>query len=349
MNTRAYRLDLARGLAGLRQTEEPEPEAGPGQIVVAMRAASLNYRDLMIAEGRPASGRDGDPVPLSDGAGDVIAVGEGVTRFKLGDRVCPGFSARWVAGAPSPEDLAVAHGSLSADGVLRERFVCDARIAAAIPDHLSYEEAACLPCAGVTAWNALFGPRPVGPGDTVLTLGLGGVSCFAIQFANAAGARVLSTSSSDAKLAVARALGAHETINYRATPDWDREVLALTNGRGVDHVVEVGGGQTLPQSIRSAALSGQVHMIGVLTDGQINPRGLISWRTLRGVTVGSRADLEAMNRMIALHALKPKIDRVFDFDEAPAAYAHLKGATHVGKIVIQLKQNSESRLHDRDR
>ncbi len=336
MNNGAYRLDLARGMEGLRRTEEAAPKAGPGQIVVAIRAASLNYRDLLIAEGRYATGRQGDPVPLSDGAGEVVAVGEGVTRFKPGDRVAPGFFARWISGPPSPEDLSFAHGAPAADGLLRQFFVCDARIAAAIPDYLSYEEAACAPCAGVTAWNALFGPRPVRPGETVLTLGLGGVSCFAIQLARAAGARVVSTSSSDAKLAVARDLGAHETVNYNETPEWDREVMALTGGRGVDHVVEVGGGGTLARSISSTALSGQIHMIGVLTDGQINPRGLIGWRTLRGVTVGSRADLETLFRMMSVHGLKPKIDRMFGFDEAAAAYAHLKAAQHVGKIVIRL-------------
>lgn len=339
MKAGAYRIDLARGMAGLRRVEEPASDPGPGQIVVEIRAASLNYRDLLIAEGLYASGRDGDPVPLSDGAGEVVAVGEGVTRFMPGDRVSPGFSARWTSGAPSSDDLAFAHGSPAADGLLRHHFVCDESIAAAIPDYLSYEEAACVPCAGVTAWNALFGPRPVRPGDTVLTLGLGGVSCFAIQLAKAAGARVLSTSSSDAKLALARGLGAHETINYCQKPDWDREVLALTDGRGVDHVVEVGGGRTLPKSIQSTALSGQIHMIGVLTDGQINPRSLIGWRTLRGVTVGSRADIEALFRMMSVHALRPQIDRVFGFDNAAAAYGYLKAGRHVGKIVIRIDQD----------
>ncbi|GAW40286.1 Alcohol dehydrogenase [Brevundimonas sp. SH203] len=336
MRHRAYRLDLSQGLSGLRRQEEVSVSPGPGQISIAIRAVSLNFRDLLIAEGRYGRDVKGDYIPLSDGAGEVVAVGEGVDRFRPGDRVTPGFSSCWAAGPPSATDLALTHGSPAVDGVLTECFVCDAAIAARIPDHLSYEEAACLPCAGVTAWNALYGPRPIKVGDTVLTLGTGGVSCFAIQFAKAAGARVISTSSSAAKLQAARRLGAWDVINYREEPDWEKAVLELTGGRGVDHVVEVGGGGTLEKSIAATAISGQVHMIGVLTDGAINPRSLIGWRALRGVTVGSRSDLDAMNRMIALHTLRPQIDRVFDFNEAPAAFHHLKAAGHVGKIVIKV-------------
>ncbi|WP_409019364.1 zinc-dependent alcohol dehydrogenase family protein [Brevundimonas vesicularis] len=332
----AYRIDIARGLHGLRKTSEPDPTPGPGQILIAIRAASLNYRDILVAEGRYGRMTSGDLVPLSDGSGDVVAVGEGVTRFKIGDRVMPGFSSTWVAGSPTPQDLAATLGSPLVDGVLRRLFVCNADKAVAVPASLSHEEAACLPCAGVTAWNALYGHRPVRAGDTVLTLGLGGVSCFAIQLAKAAGARVISTSSSDQKLKIAKVLGAADLINYSDRPDWDRAVLDLTHGRGVDHVIEVGGGGTLEQSIASTAVNGHIHMIGVLTDGQVNPRSLIAWRTLRGVTVGSSADLAALCRMVEANSLKPMIDKVFDFDDAPAAYQHLREAGHVGKVVVRI-------------
>ena len=329
-------MDLTRGLQGLRCSREADPIPGPGQILIAVRAVSLNYRDLLIAEGRYAGGAVGDIIPASDAAGEVIAVGQGVTRFVPGDRVCPAFSSTWLAGAPTPADLRLTLGSPAIDGVLRDQFVCDAETAVEIPSHLGFEEAACLPCAGVTAWNALHGPRPIRAGQTVLTLGLGGVSCFAIQFARMPGARVVSTSSTDARLEVARSLGAHHGVNYANRPDWDRAVLELTDGRGVDHVVEVGGGGTLERSIACTAIDGQIHMIGVLTDGAVNPRVLIGWRTLRGVTVGSAADFRDMARAVASHALRPTIDHTFCFDQAPEAYRQLKSGRQIGKIVIKL-------------
>ncbi len=334
--SRVWRLDLTRGLEGLRQSREADPAPGAGQILIAVRAVSLNYRDLLIAEGRYAGGAVGNIVPASDAAGEVIAVGAGVTRFAPGDRVCPNFSSTWIAGAPMASDLKLTLGSPAVDGVLRDRFVCDAAAAVAIPSHLNFEEAACLPCAGVTAWNALHGPRPVRAGETVLTLGLGGVSCFAIQFARMAGARVLSTSSTDARLEIARSLGTHEGINYVDRPDWDRAVMEFTNGQGVDHVIEVGGGGTLERSVASTAINGQIHMIGVLTDGAVNPRPLIGWLTLRGVTVGSAADFRDMAKAVAIHGLRPRIDRTFNFNEVPDAYRHLGSGRHSGKVVITL-------------
>ena len=224
------------------------------------------------------------------------------------------------------------------DGVLAEEVLFEQSGLVHVPDHLSFEEAATLPCAAVTAWNALHGGQyPVQPGQTVLVLGTGGVSVFALQFARMAGCRVIATSSSDDKLARVRELGADVTINYRAQPDWEQEVLRATNGRGVDHVVEVGGAGTLPRSIAACALGGQIALIGVLTGGQVDPATIMRRSiTLRGIYVGSRAMFEAMNRAISHAVLRPVIDRVFEFGEAPAAYRHLEAAGHLGKIVIRL-------------
>ena len=222
------------------------------------------------------------------------------------------------------------------DGGPAELIVCSERLAVHIPRHLSYERAACLPCAGVTAWNALFGPRPLTTGQTVLTLGTGGVSTFAIQFAAAAGARVISTSSSDEKLVAARNLGATDTVNYRAVPEWQQEVLRLTGGYGVDHVVEVGGGGTIDRSVASAAISGQVHMIGALSTGTLAPRALVPWKTRRGIMVGSAADHTSMNQMIQHHTIHPVIGKAFSFKDAIEAYRYLESASHFGKVVIHM-------------
>ncbi|WP_439815205.1 zinc-dependent alcohol dehydrogenase family protein [Zavarzinia sp. CC-PAN008] len=332
---RVYQLNGSRGADGLSLVERPDPVAGRGQILVRMRAGSLNYRDLLVAHGRYVGAAPPNLVPLSDGAGEVVAVGPDVRRFKVGDRVCPTFFQTWISGEMTPADGATALGG-AVDGVLAELVVCDETAAVAVPDHLSFEEAACLPCAGVTVWAALYGPKPLVAGQTVLTLGTGGVSSLAIQFAHAAGARVISTSSSDAKLEAARALGAAETINYRTHPEWQDEVLRLTDRRGVDHVVEIGGAGTATRSIAATAMGGQVHMIGVLTMGEVNPLALIQWKTLRGIYVGSRSHFEAMNRMIAVHGIRPSIDRTFPFADAPAAYRHLESAAHVGKVVIRI-------------
>ena len=223
------------------------------------------------------------------------------------------------------------------DGVLAEYVVFEQDGVVPIPSHLSFEEAATLPCAGVTAWNALYAGRPLRTGETVLVLGTGGVSIFALQFARAAGARVIATSSSDEKLEKAKALGASDTVNYQRHPEWHEQVLALTGGRGVDHVVEVGGAGTLGRSVEAARIGGQVHLIGVLTGGEINPTPILRRNTLlRGIYVGSRQMFAAMNSAIALHELRPVIDRVFPFDAARDAYHYMKTQRHVGKIVIRI-------------
>jgi NADPH:quinone reductase-like Zn-dependent oxidoreductase len=332
-----YRIPQADGIDSLTLTEADVPRPARGQVLVRMRAASLNYRDLMTVRGRYARGKVRPGlVPLSDGAGEVVECGADVTRVAAGDRVAGIFMQGWIAGEIEEAYQATALGG-ALDGVLAEYVLFDQQGLVRLPDHLSFDDGATLPCAAVTAWNALYGARPLATGETVLVLGTGGVSIFALQFAHAAGARVIATSSSDGKLTQARAHGATDVVNYKTHPEWQEQVLELTGGRGVDHVVEVGGAGTLPRSVASTRVGGQVHLIGVLTGGEIDPAAVMR-RTivLRGIYVGSRAMFEAMNRAIALHRISPVIDRVFGFDEAREAFRHLESQAHVGKIVIRI-------------
>ncbi len=318
------------GFDGLQRVERPEPSAGPGQVLVRMRAASLNYRDIAIIRGKYFAGPlTRDTIPLSDGAGEVEAVGEGVTAFKPGDRVVATFTQ---GHPPAPLGSPL-------DGTLTEYAVFAADGLLPIPGHLSFEEAAALPCAGVTAWNALTEGRVLRPGETVLTLGTGGVSILALQLAKAAGARVIITSSSDEKLERAKALGADETINYKQYPDWEKQALALTGGRGADKVVELGGPGTLPHSYQAVGFGGEIALIGVITrpEGDLSPHPLMfKGATLRGIFVGGRHLFEGLNRAIEVNGIKPVIDRVFDFDEAPEAFPYMKEAKHFGKLVIRI-------------
>ena len=334
----AYQIQELTGPSGLRRVELAEPTVGPGQVTIAVRATSLNYRDLMMTQGQYNPRLPMPCVPLSDGAGEVVEVGPGVTRFALGDRVAGCFMPGWEAGPPTVNGGKSALGG-GGIGMLAERVVLPEGGVVRIPNHLSFEEAATLPCAAVTAWHALFegaGTR-VKAGDTVLVQGTGGVSVFALQFARMAGARVIATSSSDAKLERVRALGASDGINYKTTPDWDVAVQNLTDDEGVDHVVEVGGPGTLPKSMKSVKVGGQIALIGVLTQGEINPLPLVMKSIrLQGIYVGSRLMFENMNRAISLSGLKPVIDRVFPFDQALAAYEHLASGSHLGKVVIQV-------------
>jgi NADPH:quinone reductase-like Zn-dependent oxidoreductase len=337
---RAYEIVAGSStLDGLRRCERPDPVPRPNEILVRIEAAALNYRDLLIARGHYMRGAvAANTIPLSDGAGEVLAVGSAVSRFRVGDRVAGTFFRGWLDGKP-PRDPLVALGAPPADGVLAELAVFDQLDAVATPAHLSPASAATLPCAAVTAWRTLVDIGHVAPGETVLVLGTGGVSIFALQFALLAGARVLVTSSSDEKLAHAKALGADGCINYLSTPEWDREVLKLTEGRGADHVLDVGGSGTLARSIGSVAVGGRVGMIGVLTGVGVagSPYGLLHKQaTLHGVYVGSRGHFERMNAAIAAHRLQPIIDREFGFDDVPAAYRHLESGAHFGKVVIRL-------------
>jgi NADPH:quinone reductase-like Zn-dependent oxidoreductase len=322
----------------LRGVERPEPRPRPGQVVVRLRAASLNSRDQAVAAGtyfgRPVSR---DLIPLSDGAGEIVAVGDDAIRFAAGDRVAGVFEQTPPDGPPFAQRAAL--GS-PLDGTLAESMAFYEDGLVHIPPELSFEEAACLPCAGVTAWHALMvAGTPVKAGDTVLVLGTGGVSTFALQFANAAGARVIATSSSDEKIERAKALGAAAGVNYTRTPAWDREVLKLTGGRGVDCVVEIGGAATLEKSFDSLAPGGKVALIGVLTgrSADINPYGLMRKQgSLHGIWVGGRHVFEQMNRAIAGNGIKPIVDRVFPFEEAVAAYRYHASGRFVGKVVIRL-------------
>lgn len=332
---------FARGAQGLELAlvEVPRPAPARGQVAVRVHAVSLNRRDLLMQAGRygPAANAAGG-VPLSDGAGEVIAVGDGVTRFKVGDRVAGIFFERWIDGPPSPDALASARGGNSA-GMLSEVVVSDAAALVTFPKHLSYEEAATLPCTGVTAWNALFKRGGLDAGDYVLLEGTGGVSVFGLQFAVAAGAKPIITSSSDEKLERAKKLGAFGTVNYRTNPDWQKQVRALTGGKGVDQVLEVGGQDTLPKALEALGYEGHVAAIGGLSGFASNvPIGVLMNlnATVSGIYVGSRADFEAMNEFIAKHKLKPVVDKVFDLADARAAFDAMDKDAFFGKIVIRL-------------
>ena len=322
------------GLDAIALHERDVPRPGPGQALVRVRATSLNYRDLMVAGMKGPVPVAYPRVPLSDGAGEVVEVGEGVTRLAAGDRVAASFFQGWLSGRLRPEQTKTALGG-AIDGVLSEYVALDAEGLVRIPDHLTFEEAATLPCAAVTAWNALAGVRA---GETVLALGTGGVSIFALQLAKAAGARVVVTSSSDEKLARARELGADDTVNYRAVPEWHEAVLEATGGRGADRVVEVGGAGTLPRSLKAAAFGGRVVVVGSVAGrgaSDIGPADLFARTlTLEGIYVGSRDDFEALNRAVAHARLRPVVDRVFGFGEAREAYRHLDAGSHFGKVVV---------------
>lgn len=335
---KAYQITSDGGIDAVRQLEVPEPRPAAGEVLVRMRAASLNYRDLIITRGGYARNDRCPVIPLSDGAGEVVAVGERVTRFQPGDRVVNCFFEDWEAGDVTETQLQTSRGG-GIDGVLAEQVVFSERALLPIPAHLSFAQAATLPCAAVTAWQALVTLGRIQAGDTILTLGTGGVSIFALQFAKLHGANVIITSSSDEKLARAREMGADETINYRTTPDWDDAVRELTGGRGVDNVVELGGPGTLPKSLACTRVSGRVSLIGVLTgvEGAVNPLpALFNRLTVQGIYVGSRAMFEDMNRAISANGLTPVVDRVVDFAEALDAYHYLRSGGHLGKVVIRI-------------
>jgi NADPH:quinone reductase-like Zn-dependent oxidoreductase len=334
----AVRTTGVSAIDGLVFDEVEVPEPGTGQVLVAIKAVSLNFRDLAVVTGRYPRNASQPTIIASDGCGEVIAVGDGVADLRTGDRVAGSFFQKWIAG-PFVRDYGASALGGAIDGVLTQFRVFDREGLVRIPEHFSYQEGATLPCAGLTAWNALVPTMHVKAGDTVLLLGTGGVSIFGLQLAKLHGARVIITSSSDEKLARAKALGADETINYKTHPEWDKEVLRLTGGKGADMVLEVGGGETFVRSMNSVRASGQMAVIGVLTGvaGTI-PIGLIGIQTLsvRGIYVGSVAMFEDMNRAIAANRLRPVIDRVFPFEQSADALRYMQSAQHFGKIVITL-------------
>jgi len=339
---RALAVEPSFGLENLQVVERPDPEPpGPGQVTLRMRAASINYRDLLMVQGHYNPKQALPLVPCSDGVGEVMALGAGVTGLTLGQRVAPIFAQGWIAGAQRNEYIRTTLGG-PLDGTLCERMTVPAASVVPVPEHLSDEEAASLPCAGVTAWHALTGEAGgcgVTAGDVVLTLGTGGVSIFALQLGQLLGARVIVTSSRDDKLEQARALGAWQTVNYREVPEWGKRVKELTGGRGVDRVIEVGGAGTLPRSLQAVRPAGEISLIGVLSgtvkDLDVLPI-LMRGVRIQGVLVGSRSHFEAMNRAIETHGMRPVVDRVFPFDQARQAFKHLAAGRHVGKVCVRI-------------
>jgi NADPH:quinone reductase-like Zn-dependent oxidoreductase len=333
---RAYQVQTPDGLEDIKLVELAEPEIAADEILVKMKACSLNFRDLLIPQGGYARNDIRPIIPVSDGAGEVVAVGGSVATHKVGDRVVGNFFQEWIEG---PMGMAGLHSALggSINGVLADYFVLKANAALPIPEQLSYEEAATLPCAAVTAWHALVSIGNLKAGETVLLLGTGGVSIFGLQLAKALGANVIITSSSDEKLEVTRSMGADHTINYREHPDWENEVLKITDGNGVDNVLEVGGVGTFEKSIASAKVNGTVSMIGLLTgfDGPaFNLSVIFNLLHIHGIYVGSVEMFKAMNKIIFDHKIQPVIDKTFAFSDALDAYRHLAAAKHFGKVVI---------------
>jgi NADPH:quinone reductase-like Zn-dependent oxidoreductase len=336
---RQYQFEPASSGYQIVLKEVPRPAAGDNEVLVRVRAVSLNRRDLnMLHNDYGDDFSYAGSIPLSDGAGEVIAIGKRVTRFKVGDRVAGIFFEEWIDGAPSEEALASDRGG-NAGGMLSEVIVTHENGLVLIPEHLSYEEAATLPCAGVTAWVGLFKRGRIEPGQYVLLEGTGGVSVFGLIFSSALGANSIITSSQDSKLERAMEMGAIGTANYRANPDWQLKVKEISGGHGVDQVLDVGGRDTLAKALEILAYGGHVALIGGLSGyGSDLPTDAIMWinATVSGVYVGSRDDFEAMNAFISKHAIRPLIDRVFEFEEAPAAYEHMESGDFMGKIVIRL-------------
>lgn len=335
---RVFQIQDNWGMEHLQLATRPDPQPAPGQVLLRMKAASLNYRDLVVPNRGYGSFTGVLPlIPVSDGVGEVVAVGSGVSRVQLGDRVCPCFHQGWLAGAPDLDRLTRTLGG-PVDGMMADLVCLPEGGVVKVPAHLSDEQAATLPCAALTAWSALVDYDALGPGSRVLVQGTGGVAIFALQFAKLLGAQVTVISSSDAKLERARALGADAGINYVTTPEWAKPARALTGGRGFDHIVELGGERTLPQSLRCIRPGGTLSMIGVLSGASLAaPLGLVVTRLVRlqGITVGHRDGFEAMLRAIEQHRLEPVVDRVFAFEELKSALAYLASGAHFGKLCIR--------------
>jgi len=334
---KVLQIEGAFGLENLKLAARSQPQPGPGEVLLRMRAASLNYRDLLMVQGAYNPRQPLPLIPCSDGVGEVVAVGEGVSRVAVGDRVVTLFCQGWISGEPIRSFMGSTLGG-PLDGTLAEFMVLSEEGVSAAPEHLSDQEAATLTCAGLTAWSALVTQGGIGEGDTVLVLGTGGVAVFALQFAQLLGAQAIITSSSDEKLERARTLGAVAGINYRETPEWAREVKELTDGRGVDLVVEVGGAETLPQSVRAVRPGGQISLIGNLSgavlDFNIVPVFMRSVR-IQGIAVGHREGFEAMSRAVSEHRMRPVVDHVLPWGEARQALGELAAGRHFGKICLR--------------
>ena len=335
---KCYELQGPNGIDGLALVDKPVPKPAENEVLVRLKAATLNYRDLLTVKGGYGSRQKFPLVPASDGAGVVERVGPGVREFVRGDRVIGSFFESWISGEPSETKMRSALGG-SVDGVLTEYRLFPKHALVRTPEHLSDIEAAALPCAGVTAWSAVIKLGGIKPGQTVLTQGTGGVSLFAIQFAKMCGARVIATSSSDAKIERLKTLGADFTLNYKATPDWGKKAREWS-GHGVDLVVEVGGVGTLNESIRATRIGGTIAFIGVLAGppppNSRLPLMVMQQQRLQGVNVGSVEDLQAMADAIAASRMKPVIDKTFSFDQVKQAFAHMESGAHFGKVAIAI-------------
>jgi NADPH:quinone reductase-like Zn-dependent oxidoreductase len=334
---KAIELTNGFGIENLHVIDRPDPKPGNGFVLLKMKAWSLNYRDLLVVKGLYNPKLKFPFVPLSDGVGEVVGVGDGVTRVKVGDRVAGCFMQRWISGPLNDAGAKSALGG-GAPGIGQELLELPEDGVVKVPDHLTDEEAATLPCAALTAWNALVAQGGLKAGDSVLVQGTGGVSIFALQFARLMGARVIATSSSNEKLERVKKLGASDGINYKATPAWEEKVRELTGGIGVDHVVEVGGAGTFNQSLKAVRIGGAISLIGVLAGkGEVNLMPvLMKGVRVQGIYVGSRDMFEAMNKAIALAQLRPVVDRVFDFKDIQAALKHMEAGAHFGKICLRV-------------
>ncbi|MFM9884341.1 MAG: zinc-dependent alcohol dehydrogenase family protein [Burkholderiales bacterium] len=325
------------GFDHLQLASRPDPKPGPGQILIAMKASSVNFRDLVVPKrGYGAFTGTLPLIPLSDGVGEIVELGAGVTRFKVGERVCPCFMQKWTAGEPSLERMTSTLGG-PIDGTMAALMCLSEDGVVGVPDYLSNEEAATLPCAALTAWSALSTYDRIAPGSRVLVQGTGGVALFALQIAKLQGAHVTVISSSDEKIVRAKRLGADAAINYRTTPEWAKASRDITGGAGYDHIIELGGETTLPQSLRCVRPGGTISMIGVLSGGTMSaPLGLVVTRQVRlqGITVGHRDGFAAMMRAFALHQVKPVIDRTFRFEQLKEAMKYLESGAHFGKVCI---------------
>ena len=336
---KAYEIRNDAGTGRLALVDRPKPAPGPGEVLVRVKATSLNYRDLLTVKGGIGASAKPGLIPLSDGAGEVVEVGGGVSRVRAGDRVAPIFTPLWISGKARPGVAETSLGGGTVDGMLREYAVVHESALVHIPEHLSYEEAATLPCAAVTAWNALVVVGHVAAGETVVVQGTGGVSIFGLQFARLSGARVIATTGTETKMARLREMGAAEVINYKTNLEWNKRVMELTGEVGADHILDVGGAGTLARGLQAIAPGGYITVIGLLTGmgGEINPLGIL-FRAAQvvGIRVGSRAMFEDMNRAIAVNRIHPVIDRTFAFEEAPAALDYLASGEHFGKVCIRV-------------
>jgi NADPH:quinone reductase-like Zn-dependent oxidoreductase len=334
---RAYQVITADGIDAIEQIETEIPTPKDDEILVKMKSCSLNYRDMLITMGGYVRNDIRPVVPLSDGAGEVVKVGANVSNFQLGDRVIGNFFQSWETGKIDDDGLNSALGG-SIDGVLSDYFILKANCSVKIPDYLSYSEAATLPCAATTAWHALVSIGDIKAGDTILLLGTGGVSIFGLQLAKAKGATTIITSSSDEKLARAKALGADHVINYNTHPNWEEKVLEITDGKGVDNVLEVGGAGTFEKSSACVKPNGTVSVIGILTGLESPSMSLMTIFNLlrvQGIYVGSTEMLQQLTTAMEDHQIHPKIDKTFLFSQAKEAYQWMAQAKHFGKVVIE--------------